>query len=268
MKKVAIIGYGAIARATLTILSNLKEEGPQIVGILEKKELSEAARSALRNSIPVVEKIDDLLARDPELIAEIASREAVYEYGQKILDAGKDLLVISVGSLADPDLFERLKSSARKGGAKLLIPSGALGAIDSLVAARLGGLTEVRQTLSKPPQAWKGTPAESILNLDGLIEAKIFFTGPAREAATQYPQNANVAATVALAGLGFENSHVQLIADPALKGPVHRIEAVGTFGSFKFELRGISLPDNPKSSAMAAFSIARALVNYSASVVI
>jgi predicted dinucleotide-utilizing enzyme len=63
---------------------------------LEKKELSEAARSALRNSIPVVEKIDDLLARDPELIAEIASREAVYEYGQKILDAGKDLLVISV----------------------------------------------------------------------------------------------------------------------------------------------------------------------------
>jgi aspartate dehydrogenase len=198
----------------------------------------------------------------------VAGQGAVRQHGEAVLKAGRDLLVISIGALADQALFDSLKSAARAGGAQLWLPSGALGALDALAAARLDGLTAVRQQIAKPPRAWKGTPAEGLTNLDTLTAATAFFEGTAREAATQYPQNANVAAAVALAGLGFDGSRVRLVADPALSGPHHTVEAEGTFGTFRIELQGVSLPDNPKSSTLAALSIARALINMSAVVVI
>jgi aspartate dehydrogenase len=268
MKKVALIGFGAMARTVVRILPELGDEAPEVVGILEISEFAAEARAHIGDRIPVVERLEDILALDPELIAESAGQGAVRQHGEAVLKAGRDLLIISIGSLADQDLFDRLKAAAREGGAQLLLPAGALGGIDALAAGRLGGLTTVRQTMAKPPNAWKDTPAEDIVDLDALGEATVFFTGSARDAATLYPQNANVAATVALAGLGFDTSQVSLIADPAATGPIHRIEAEGTFGTFVIEIRGIALPDNPKSSTLAALSIARGLANTSATVAI
>jgi aspartate dehydrogenase len=149
-----------------------------------------------------------------------------------------------------------------------MVPAGALGAIDALAAARLGGLTSVEQSLAKPPRAWRGTPAEALLDLDGLTQATPFFNGTARDAASQYPQNANVAATVAAAGVGFDESKVELVADPALNGPVHRIKVQGAFGNMELVLSGVTLPDNPKTSMLAALSIARALINTSDIIVV
>jgi aspartate dehydrogenase len=268
MKKVALIGAGAMARTVVRILSELGDEAPKVVGILELPECAEAARDKIGGVIPVVERLEDLLALNPEVIAEAAGQGAVHEHGEAILKAGRDLLIISIGSLADQALFDRLKAAARQSGAQILLPAGALGGIDALAAGRLGGLRTVRQTLAKPPNAWKDTPAEDILDLDSLDEAKTFFTGSAREAATLYPKNANVAATVALAGLGFDTSQVSLIADPNATGPIHRIEAEGTFGTFAIEIRGVSLPDNLKSSTLAALSIARSLANTATTIAI
>ena len=268
MKKVALIGYGAMARTVLHILSDLGDDAPEVVGVLELPDRTAEARAHIGDGIPVVDRLEDLLALGPGLIAESAGQGAVRQYGEAVLRAGRDLLIISIGSLADPDLFDRLKAAARDGNAQLLLPAGALGGVDALAAGRFGGLTAVRQTMAKPPKAWKDTPAEDIVDLDGLGEATVFFTGSAREAATVYPKNANVAATVAIAGLGFDTSRVSLIADPAAPGPIHRIEAEGTFGTFTIEIRGVALPDNPKSSTLAALSIARALANTSATVVI
>ena len=73
---------------------------------------------------------------------------------------------------------------------------------------------------------------------------------------------------MALAGLGFEATGVQLIADPATEGNVHRIEAEGGFGAFAVEVRGRPLPDNPKSSSRTALSVLRAAQTLSACVVI
>lgn len=268
IKKVALIGFGAMARTVVRILLELGDKAPEVVGILVLPESAAKARAHIGDRIPVVERLEDLLALDPELVAETAGQGAVHQHGEAVLKAGRDLLIISIGSLADQDLFDRLKSAAREGGVQVLLPAGALGGVDALAAGRLGGLTAVRQTIAKPPKAWKNTPAEDIVDLDTLGEATVFFTGSARDAATLYPKNANVAATVALAGLGFDTSQVILIADPAATGPIHRIEAEGTFGTFSIEIRGVALPDNPKSSALAALSIARSLANTSATVAI
>ena len=268
MKKVALIGAGAMARTVVRILSGLGDEAPEIVGLLELPEFAASARSQIGDHIPVVERLQDLLELEPELIAETAGQGAVRQYGEAVLKAGLDLLIISIGSLADQILFDSLKAAARNGGAQILLPAGALGGVDALAAGRLGGLTSVRQTMAKPPKAWKDTPAEDVVHLDTLEEVTVFFTGSARDAATLYPKNANVAATVALAGLGFDTSQVSLIADPEATGPIHRIEAEGTFGTFAIEIRGVALPDNPKSSTLAALSIARGLANRSATIAI
>ncbi len=140
--------------------------------------------------------------------------------------------------------------------------------IDLLASARLAGLDRVRYVSRKPPNAWRGTPAERLLQLNSLAQRIEFFTGSAREAARQYPQNANVAAAIALAGIGFEATEVVLTADPTAIGNEHWFEAQGAFGRAEVRIAGNPLPENPKTSWLAALSLARAVLNQTARVVI
>jgi aspartate dehydrogenase len=192
----------------------------------------------------------------------------VAEHGPDVLRRGVDLLVISVGALAEPALLERLKTAAREGNSRMLLPAGAIGGIDAIAAMRRGGLTSVRYRSRKPPAAWRGSPAEKVADLDKLTSRTVLYRGTAGEAALLYPQNANVAAAVALAGLGFDKTEVELVADPDAPGNVHEIEAEGAAGRFAIQLQGKPSRSNPKTSALAALSVARALINLDATIVI
>ena len=138
--------------------------------------------------------------------------------------------------------------------------------MDALVAARLSGLTKVRYCSRKPPGAWLGTLAESVCDLDHLKEATVFYRGTAREAALHYPKNANVAATVALAGLGFDKTEVELCADPHTSRNTHEIEVRAKAGNFQIVLEGLPSLENPKTSALTAFSVIRGLANLAVSI--
>jgi aspartate dehydrogenase len=266
MTPVGLIGYGGIAQ---DVVAALREAGGgvRIVGALCRPRRAATARAALRD-IDIVETLDDLLARGPAVVAEVAGQQAVAEHGPSILRRGFDLLVISIGALADPKILEPLKAAARESGSRILLPAGAIGGIDAIAAMRVGGLHAVRYRSRKPPAAWRGSPAEKVADLDQLKDRTVLYRGSAGEAALLYPQNANVAAAVALAGLGFEATEVELVADPAAPGNVHEIEAEGAAGRFAISLQGKPSRTNPKTSALAALSVARALINLDATIVI
>ncbi len=261
MLKLGLLGLGHMSRFVLDIWRKAPEPKPQIIVVQEVPDALEHARAFLGDDIAVVDNIDDHLNMNPDVGVECATQQALRACAPQILRRGKDLLIISNGALANEAFLNELRQAALDGQSTLFIPSGAIGAIDVLSAARLAKLSEVRQSLAKPPRSWKNTPAEKEFDLDKLTERTCIFAGTARAASTLYPQNANVTATVALAGLGFDQSYVQLFADPSLNGPVHTIEAKGDFGTFYFELHGVSLPDNPKTSLLAGLSLAKSLLN-------
>lgn len=250
-----IIGHGAIAKAVIARLP-AHAPGASLVGVLLRPERVAAARDLLP-SIPVVGTLDEALALDPDIILECAGHQAVRDYGASCLAAGRDFVVASVGALADGELLARLVAAARASGAQLVIPSGAIGSMDALSAACVGGLNRVTYLSRKPPRAWKGTAAETVCALDSVREPTLLFEGDAARAAATYPQNANVAATIALAGLGMAATEVRLVADPTVDGNVHTIQAEGAFGAYEMVVRGKPMPDNPKTSALTAMSLVR-----------
>ncbi len=253
--RVALIGLGAIGQVIAAELQALAGEGALLVGAMSQH-LSEGAGLG----VPVVTSLDDLLALRPDLVVEAAGHAAVAAYGPAILRAGHDLLLVSVGVLSNPALHDELLEAAQASGRQLMLPSGALAGLDYLQAARLAGLSRVCLRSSKPPLAWRGTPAETLLDLAAIREPTVFFRGTAREAARDYPKNANVAATLALCTLGMEATTVELVADPTLQGNVHEIEASGTAGDMRLTLRNTASPDNPKTSLVTPYSVMRSIL--------
>jgi len=259
---IALIGNGAIAKLVTQFCAS---RGPKyaIVGALGLPSdiVSVGAH-------PLVRTLPELLALKPTLVVECAGHGAVKAYGAAILKAGIDLIVVSTGSLADAALWDEISAAARASTAQLKLPAGALPGIDALAAGKLAGLDRVELKSSKPPRAWSGTPAEKTHDLAAIAAPTVIFSGTAREAALAFPKNANVAATAALAGIGFERTRVSLIADPGVTQNVHRLEADGAFGSLRLEIHANPSPDNPKTSHMAALSIMRLLEHEAAAIVI
>jgi aspartate dehydrogenase len=145
-----------------------------------------------------------------------------------------------------------LEAKAKENGCRIHIPSGAIGAIDALKAAKLYGLEEVTLTTRKPPSSL-GNIEE--IDLEHLGESRILYEGWATEAVVKFPQNVNVAATISLAGVGPKKTKVRIIADPTIDRNIHEIQARGAFGSFEIRLVNNPSPDNPKTSFLACLSV-------------
>lgn len=260
--RVALIGCGAIGTSVLELLEG---DTALAVAAIVVPEEGVAAAQRLVPGVPVASRVP---VAGIDLVVETAGHAAIEEHVLPALARGTPCIVASVGALSAAGLAERLEAAATAGRTQVQLIAGAIGAIDALAAARIGGLGSVRYTGRKPPQAWKGTPAEQGRDLDALTEETVIFEGSAREAAQLYPKNANVAATVSLAGLGLDRTMVRLIADPAIAENVHTVEAEGAFGSFELTMRNKPLAANPKTSALTVYSAVRALRNRAAALAI
>jgi aspartate dehydrogenase len=197
---------------------------------------------------PMIVKRGDKLPM-VDLVVEVAGHGALQQYGIAALKQGSDLIIASIGALADRALWQSLQNAATK--SKIMLPAGAVAGVDALSAAKRGGLTSVRYSSRKPPASFsENLPAD---------RETILFEGNARDAALQFPKNANIAAIIALAGIGFDKTEVRIVADPKVMQNVHILEAEGAFGSFAMRIAGNPLPGNPKSSSLTAMSVLRCI---------
>jgi aspartate dehydrogenase len=258
-KRLAMIGCGAIGAAALEFLR--VDQEIRVDQVVVPEFALDAARATCANVAPqarIATRLD-LDGTPPDLIVECAGHAAVAEHVLPALSRGFPAVVVSMGSLADAALWESLNDAAATGGARVQLIAGAIGGIDALAAARIGGLTSVEYIGRKPPSGWRDTPAEKLVDLDALQAPATIFEGSAREAARTYPKNANVAATVSLAGLGLDATRATLIADPGVTRNVHRVVAEGAFGRMSLTLENYALPANPKTSALTVYSLVRAI---------
>jgi aspartate dehydrogenase len=256
LQRFAVIGFGAIGDEIVRCL-DARGETDTLVGFLDLPERIPQLERKGAGRFPVVSALEPLLALEPDLFVEAAGHGAVQRFGAELLSRGYHFLVASVGALAERELAAKLTAAAAP-GAELWIAAGAVAGIDGLLAARTLGPRAVTYTSAKGPKAWLGTAAEPLL-AGRESERVAFFEGTAREAAVGYPQNANVAATVALASLGLDRTRVLLVSDPAVPGPLGIIEAEGEFGRMRFEILALASPANPKTSAITGHSLVSAV---------
>ena len=254
--RVAFVGWGAMAQEAFRLLG----DAPIEVVAVAVRPGSERPRG-LPPEASMITRTDELALTMPDVVAEAAGYESVGPWGRATLGVGADFVVSSVAAFADGALLEELQAMAVDHGAQIQIQPGALGGVEALAAASAMGIETVEHRITKPPSAWRGTPAEERCDLEDLDEPEAFFIGTAADAASRFPKNANVAMTTALAGIGPERTQIKLIADPMATENRHEITAVGAFGKLDFSVSSYPLSDNPKTSAMAALNLARCLLN-------
>jgi len=194
------------------------------------------------------------------LIIEAASSSISYEVAKEALEAGKDIMVMSTGGLLGrPDIFKL----AKKRKARIYLPSGAICGLDGVKSAMMAKVKSVTLTTKKPPAGLKDAPyvIEKNIDLDAVRKETVIFEGTAQAAVKGFPKNVNVSATLSLCGLGAKDTKVRIIASPGCKSNIHQIEVEGDFGRLKAVTENAPMPDNPKTSYLAALSAIATLKN-------
>ncbi len=263
MKKIMFIGYGAMAKTVEKLLPT----GTQLSWLLVTPQSVATIQAEVGESIQVISSVEDVIG-EPDLVVEMSGQNGLKAHAFSVLEKAWNLGVVSVGAFADDDFYQAAQKAAQDSGCQIFILSGAVAGMDGMVAAKALGLNKVVYQGCKKPNSWAGSYAEQLVDLKNLTEKTVFFTGTAREAATLFPANANVAATIALAGVGMDKTQVELIADPDIRRNQHMIHVEGEFGEMQLTMSGIPLASNPKTSTLAALSVVRLCQQLASAVVI
>jgi len=260
--RLGVIGYGAIAQHLVAAFDAGSLPGVEIPAVLVRRARPADGMRAVTNDVT------DFLVHRFDAVLECAGHQAVREHGERVLDSGADLIVTSVGAFTDDALLARMRGAAERAGRRLILPSAGIGALDILSAAATGGLDEVIVTVRKDPVSWQGTIAAEGHDLANLKGAVVLYDGKVREGARLYPQNVNIAAATALAGIGLDRTRLIIVADPAIRTHQVEIAARGAFGSFRFAEDVVPSAENPKTGRLVAMALVKTVRQLRATLVV
>ena len=235
-----IIGCGAIGTDVAMAADKIKDIKKIFVYDIKKAESKKLCNVLKKGEIKTVADFLD----EVDIVFEAASQRAVKQYAEKVLLKSKDFVIMSVGSLFDDDFRKKLENIAKENKCKIYLPSGAVCGIDGVLSACGDVIDEVTLVTTKPP-----------VSLGKKISRRtVVFKGNARAAVKKFPMNINVAASLSLAGIGFDDTKVEIVVDPVANRINHKILAHGKFGRLRAEVENMPNPNNPKSSYMASLS--------------
>jgi aspartate dehydrogenase len=253
--KVAVAGLGAVGRVLARKLSD-GIPGLTLAGVAARDRAKAEVWLKEQGIVcPVLEL--DAFPQRADLAVECAPPELIEQICRPMLTAGKKVMVLSAGALLPrPELVELAKSN----GGQIIVPTGALLALDAVTAAAEGDIHSVRMVTRKPPKGLSGARylVANNINVDGISERKRVFAGTAREAAAGFPENVNVVAALALAGIGADRTMIEIWADPALTRNCHTIEVDADSARFSFSIENVP-SENPKTGKITALSVVAAL---------
>ncbi|MCI0557786.1 MAG: aspartate dehydrogenase [Nitrososphaera sp.] len=255
-KSVGLVGCGTIGSQLAMAVDVGKVPNASLASIFDINESSsQALKSRLQHSPKVCSDFASFLKSDMDIAIEAASQEAVRAYGEQILQGGNDLMVMSVGALADHTFLSQILNAAQKKECRIYIPSGAIAGLDAIRSVK-HLLESVTLTTTKNPKALAGAPffKSSKIQCESIDKKITIFEGPASEAVREFPANVNVAAVLGLAGIGAEKTRVRIVADPAATTNKHEIHATGSFGELNISVNNVPSPGNPKTSYLAILS--------------
>jgi aspartate dehydrogenase len=232
-KKVGLIGCGAIG----IVLAEAIERKLVVCDELVVYDIDVAQAIKLKNRlkfpVKIVASVDELLEAKPKAVVEAAGQSAVHQYYDKLVASKAELIFMSTGALLDHDTKNP----------HVHFPAGAIGGLDAIAAAANVGITEVTLTSRKNPKALGKQ----------LTEETVTFEGDAEEAARQFQREMNVAATLALT-VKPAKVNVKVIADPKVTRNTHQIHLKWRYGEMNLEFANDPHPDNPHTSALAAWA--------------
>jgi len=254
--RVAIGGFGAIGKVIARRLDG-GIEGLALAAVSARDiARAEAAMARFVHRVPILPL--SRLGDQAEVVVECAPAELLREIAEPALARGRRVIALSCGALLEN--FD-LVDLARRHGARILVPSGALLGLDAVAAAAEGGIESVHMITRKPPRGLLGAPylKENAIDITGLAEPKRVFAGTAREAARGFPANVNVAAALALAGIGPERTTIEIWADPTVTRNTHRIDVEAQAARFSMLIENVPSEENPRTGKITALSVIAAL---------
>ncbi len=212
--------------------------------------------AAFANPVPVLGLAD--LAAAADVIVECAPAEVFRDVAKPAVERGRIFMPVSAGALLDNmDLVDR----ARRMGARIVVPTGALIGLDAVNAAAEGNIKSVILETRKPPGGLAGAPylEENGIVIDGLTEPTLVFDGSARAGARGFPANVNVAVALSLAGIGPDRTRLRIWADPTVKRNTHTIEVEADSARFRMTIENVPSLENPRTGRITPLSVIAAL---------
>src|SRR5215813_7249118 len=253
--RVAVAGLGAIGRVLARKLSAGVPGLTLACAAARDHAKARAWLDAEHIACPLVEP--EAFPALADLAIECAPASALERICRPMLEAGKQVMVISAGALLPrPELIELAKAR----GGQIVVPTGALLGLDAVSAAAEGTIHSVRMITRKPPGGLAGAPylEANGISVEGLNAPKRVFAGTAREGAAGFPANVNVAAALSLAGIGPDRTMMEIWADPFLSCNCHTIEVDSDSARFTLSIENVP-SENPKTGRITALSVLAAL---------
>jgi aspartate dehydrogenase len=250
--RVGIGGLGTIGLPVARWLAT-GPAGLRLVAVsAQNRERAAERLSANGIAVPVV--VPGALAERADVVIECMPAAVFDAVAVPAVEAGRIFIAMSVGALLDR---LSLVETARRTGARIIVPSGAILGLDAVRAAAQGTIRSVRMITRKPPQSLAGSPylEQNRISLDGLTRPIQVFSGTAREGARGFPANVNVAAALGLAGIGPDATTLEIWADPALTRNTHRIEVEADSACFTMTIEGVPSEDNARTGKLTPLSV-------------